>query len=97
MMGDPLPTQGQGLVSGGLDALETIGKKTMEVLSEGDPGVGVCVCVRVVALVLPPYSEHRTGQQACHAGSGDISHSVSTAEGGQEYECHWEGGRGGGE
>lgn len=27
----------QGLVSGGLGALETIGKKTMEVLSEGDP------------------------------------------------------------
>ncbi len=25
-------------MSGGLDALETIGKKTMEVLSEGDPG-----------------------------------------------------------
>lgn len=30
--------QSQGLVSGGLGALETIGKKTMEVLSEGDPG-----------------------------------------------------------
>ncbi len=25
-------------MSGGLDALETLGKKTMEVLSEGDPG-----------------------------------------------------------
>lgn len=24
-------------MSGGLDALETLGKKTMEVLSEGDP------------------------------------------------------------
>lgn len=32
-------TTSQGLVSGGLDALETIGKKTMEVLSEGDPGL----------------------------------------------------------
>ena len=27
------------LVSGGLDALEFIGKKTMTVLSEGDPGL----------------------------------------------------------
>lgn len=27
-------------MSGGLDALETLGKKTMEVLSEGDPGKG---------------------------------------------------------
>ena len=25
-------------MSGGLDALEMLGKKTMEVLSEGDPG-----------------------------------------------------------
>ncbi len=25
-------------MSGGLDALETLGKKTMEALSEGDPG-----------------------------------------------------------
>ncbi len=31
--------QGKGLVSGGLDALETLGKKTMDVLSEGDPGM----------------------------------------------------------
>jgi hypothetical protein len=31
--------QSQGLVSGGLGALETLGKKTMEVLSEGDPGM----------------------------------------------------------
>ncbi len=28
-------------MSGGLDALETLGKKTMEVLSEGDPGMCV--------------------------------------------------------
>lgn len=27
------------LVSGGLDALEFIGKKTMNVLAEGDPGL----------------------------------------------------------
>ena len=25
-------------MSGGLDALESLGKKTMEVISEGDPG-----------------------------------------------------------
>lgn len=44
-------------MSGGLDALETLGKKTMEVLTEGDPGSkmatqylelcrisGVCTC-----------------------------------------------------
>ena len=30
--------QGLQLMSGGLDALENIGKKTMEVLTEGDPG-----------------------------------------------------------
>ena len=42
--------QGKELMSGGLGALETLGKKTMEVLSEGDPGVCVgrggdaCVC-----------------------------------------------------
>ena len=36
--------QGQGLVTGGLDALETLGKKTMEVLSEGDPGLYIAVC-----------------------------------------------------
>lgn len=40
-----LALQSQGLVSGGLDALETIGKKTMEVLSEGDPGEGVSIAV----------------------------------------------------
>lgn len=32
-------TTGKGLVSGGLDALEFIGKKTMGVLAEGDPGL----------------------------------------------------------
>ena len=30
--------QGKDFVSGGLDALENLGKKTMEVLTEGDPG-----------------------------------------------------------
>ena len=30
---------GKDLVSGGLDALEFIGKKTMNVLAEGDPGL----------------------------------------------------------
>ena len=32
------PLQGKDFVSGGLDALENLGKKTMEVLTEGDPG-----------------------------------------------------------
>lgn len=27
------------MISGGLDTLETIGKKTMEVLQDGDPGL----------------------------------------------------------
>ena len=35
-------------MSGGLDALENIGKKTMEVLTEGDPGqleyIALTVC-----------------------------------------------------
>ena len=30
---------GKELVSGGLDALEFLGKKTMDVLAEGDPGL----------------------------------------------------------
>ena len=30
---------GKELMSGGLDALEFIGKKTMDVLAEGDPGL----------------------------------------------------------
>ena len=32
-------SQGKDFVSGGLDALENLGKKTMEVLTEGDPGM----------------------------------------------------------
>ena len=28
-----------GIVSGGLDALETIGRKTVDLISEGDPGI----------------------------------------------------------
>lgn len=30
---------GTKVISGGLDTLETIGKKTMEVLQDGDPGL----------------------------------------------------------
>ena len=29
---------GKSVISGGLDALEFIGKKTMDVIAEGDPG-----------------------------------------------------------
>jgi hypothetical protein len=32
-------TTGSKVLTGGLDTLETIGKKTMEVLQEGDPGL----------------------------------------------------------
>jgi hypothetical protein len=32
-------TTGSRVITGGLDTLETIGKKTMEVLQEGDPGL----------------------------------------------------------
>jgi hypothetical protein len=32
-------TTGSRVLTGGLDTLETIGKKTMEVLQEGDPGL----------------------------------------------------------
>ena len=32
-------TTGNKVLTGGLDTLETIGKKTMEVLQEGDPGL----------------------------------------------------------
>lgn len=33
-----LPQKGKTVLSGGLDALEFIGKKTMDVIAEGDPG-----------------------------------------------------------
>jgi hypothetical protein len=32
-------TTGSKVLTGGLDTLETIGRKTMEVLQEGDPGL----------------------------------------------------------
>lgn len=35
-------SQGANLVSGGLDALETLGRKTVDVLTEGDPGQYSC-------------------------------------------------------
>lgn len=31
-------TTGNKIINGGLDTLETVGKKTLEVLQEGDPG-----------------------------------------------------------
>ena len=31
-------SQGIGIMSGGLDALEAIGRKTVDIISEGDPG-----------------------------------------------------------
>lgn len=31
-------SQGKTVITGGLDALEFIGKKTMDVIAEGDPG-----------------------------------------------------------
>lgn len=34
----PSLSQGKSVISGGLDALEFIGKKTMTVLAESDPG-----------------------------------------------------------
>lgn len=33
-----LSSQGKTVITGGLDALEFIGKKTMDVIAEGDPG-----------------------------------------------------------
>lgn len=33
-----LPHKGKTVLTGGLDALEFIGKKTMDVIAEGDPG-----------------------------------------------------------
>lgn len=32
-------TTGSKIINGGLDTLETVGKKTLEVLQEGDPGL----------------------------------------------------------
>lgn len=32
-------TTGTIIINGGLDTLETVGKKTLEVLQEGDPGL----------------------------------------------------------
>ena len=34
-----LVLQGKGIVAGGLDALELLGKKTIDVISEGDKGI----------------------------------------------------------
>ena len=33
-----ISSQGKTMITGGLDALEFIGKKTMDVIAEGDPG-----------------------------------------------------------
>lgn len=57
-----LPLKGKTVLTGGLDALEFIGKKTMDVIAEGDPGFKktkglmirnatlsqVCSCTRAV-------------------------------------------------
>ena len=40
-MSNAVTSKGLELVSDGIDALETIGKKTMDVISEGDPGFRV--------------------------------------------------------
>ena len=40
-MSNAVTSKGIELVSEGIDALETIGKKTMDVISEGDPGFRV--------------------------------------------------------
>jgi hypothetical protein len=37
-LSNAVTSKGLELVSDGIDALETIGKKTMDVISEGDPG-----------------------------------------------------------
>lgn len=37
-MASPVFCQSKTVISGGLDALEFIGKKTMDVIAEGDPG-----------------------------------------------------------
>lgn len=38
-IGKLVETAGTKVLTGGLDTLETMGKKTMEVLQEGDPGL----------------------------------------------------------
>ena len=84
-----LHPQGQGLVSGGLDALETLGKKTMEVLSEGDPGelrLWTLAYRRDVAWVefrMLVFSLLRLREKESHAGHGSVSISVPVVEGGQ--------------
>lgn len=40
-LSNAVTSKGIELVSEGIDALETIGKKTMDVISEGDPGFRV--------------------------------------------------------
>ncbi len=43
-------------MSGGLDALETLGKKTMEALSDGDPGMFVLLSTQEQLLFQPEIS-----------------------------------------
>lgn len=62
-------------MSGGLDALETIGKKTMQVLSEGDPGKIIKSVHPQVMSSLPP-AVCRVGQQEGNIGGGAFSHFI---------------------
>ncbi len=66
-------------MTGGLDALESIGKKTMEVLSEGDPGMALHI---VGSLCIHTYL-FRLDQKESHVGCGPFLYPLPAAEGGK--------------
>jgi len=47
----PISSQSAGIVAGSLGALETLGKKTIDILSEGDPGKDTPLCNDIILCV----------------------------------------------
>jgi len=47
----PISSQSAGIVAGSLGALETLGKKTIDILSEGDPGEDTPLCNDIILCV----------------------------------------------
>ncbi|XP_055499159.1 protein FAM114A2-like isoform X3 [Leucoraja erinacea] len=68
---------GKTVLSGGLDALEFIGKKTMDVIAEGDPGFkktrGLMYRTTTLSQVLREAKEREEEQQEQHQTAGEHS------------------------
>lgn len=63
-------SQGKTVITGGLDALEFIGKKTMDVIAEGDPGFkktkGLMIRNSTLSQVGRPGTEQKQTQADLH-------------------------------